>query len=222
MLTDLRQIFPNLASLPYRRTSSPTQQYNCIAWAMNDDTKWWEPDPLGWMYWPNGSARVATLSSVMAMFRNLGYSNCASAALESDYEKIAVYTEGNRFTHVARQLADGKWTSKLGDLDDITHSTLDALAGQAYGKPAHFLRRQITLSAASATIASWQPWPPFLDAYQLSNCARAPRLPSAPSPQPPHPFHRPPHRERARSRCPPSACRAGRDRAAGGCVSSSC
>lgn len=33
----------------------------------------------------------------------------------------------------ARQLADGGWTSKLGQSVRIEHATLDALTGEAYG-----------------------------------------------------------------------------------------
>ena len=44
---------------------------------------------------------------------------------------IAIYCNFNpqlktlEVTHAARQLPSGKWTSKLGDADDIEHNTLE-------------------------------------------------------------------------------------------------
>lgn len=47
------------------------------------------------------------------------------------------------YTHVARQLTDGKWTSKLGQLEDIVHSTVDAIAGSDYGEVIQFMKRHL-------------------------------------------------------------------------------
>lgn len=43
-------------------------------------------------------------------------------------------------THAARQLENGKWTSKLGQLEDIEHE-LDGLVGDKYGIVVTILRR---------------------------------------------------------------------------------
>ena len=45
------------------------------------------------------------------------------------------------FTHVALQLPTGRWTSKLGGLEDIEHDTLKALEGIDYGEPVRFMKR---------------------------------------------------------------------------------
>jgi hypothetical protein len=44
-------------------------------------------------------------------------------------------------TYVARQLPDGRWTSKLGQLEDVTHATTDALEGSDYGEVVQFMKR---------------------------------------------------------------------------------
>jgi hypothetical protein len=62
---------------------------------------------------------------------------------EDDVEKIAIDTDGAKPTHAARQLADGTWTSKLGQAEDICHQTLDALAGGLYGNVAQIMSRQV-------------------------------------------------------------------------------
>ncbi|TAF36353.1 MAG: hypothetical protein EAZ69_10585 [Oscillatoriales cyanobacterium] len=45
-------------------------------------------------------------------------------------------------THAARQLANGKWTSKLGWLEDIEHE-LDGLTGDRYGVVGQILKRAV-------------------------------------------------------------------------------
>jgi hypothetical protein len=45
--------------------------------------------------------------------------------------------------HVSRQLESGKWTSKIGRLEDIEHPTLAALEGKEYGKAKVMLKRKL-------------------------------------------------------------------------------
>jgi hypothetical protein len=47
-------------------------------------------------------------------------------------------------THMARQLSNGNWTSKLGDAEDIEHAQLEQLEGDIYGVAYQFLRRKIS------------------------------------------------------------------------------
>jgi hypothetical protein len=58
--------------------------------------------------------------------------------------KVAIYASGGELTHAARQLPDGQWTSKLGDLEDIEHDTLEALKCEEYGKPVLIMRKAST------------------------------------------------------------------------------
>jgi hypothetical protein len=70
--------------------------------------------------------------------------------LEAGYEKIAIYYRPGTvdFLHVARQLSDGRWTSKLGRGEDITHNTVEGLEGVgAYGRVARFMRRSLSEEA---------------------------------------------------------------------------
>ncbi|MBX9791339.1 MAG: hypothetical protein K2Y37_20660 [Pirellulales bacterium] len=61
--------------------------------------------------------------------------------MESAVEKIAIYGDGFVFKHVARQLENGNWTSKLGRLADIEHRELDWLSGEAYGVVVLYMSR---------------------------------------------------------------------------------
>jgi len=71
----------------------------------------------------------------------LGYEVCFGAEVESGAQKIAIYVCDGEPTHAARQNPDGSWSSKLGMLHDIEHSTLEALEGDEYGRVALILRR---------------------------------------------------------------------------------
>ncbi len=61
--------------------------------------------------------------------------------LEEGYDRVAIYSKGDRFTHITRQLPDGWWASKMGDEQDIEHQSLAVLQGFWWGKVAAVLRR---------------------------------------------------------------------------------
>jgi hypothetical protein len=130
-------------------TSPATKSYNCIAWAVtgSSDAPWWWPLPAAY-YWPNGVVREVTIAAFLQAFATEGFAECADGNTEDGFEKIALY--GNRMpwgtvepTHAARQLPDGKWTSKLGNLEDIIHETAEDVNGPIYGGVIHYLKRPI-------------------------------------------------------------------------------
>jgi hypothetical protein len=139
---DLVKLFPELGRTLWSVTSPRSRLYNCVAWAAEDDTRWWWPGPTHDSYWPVGAPREATVEAFIAAFALLGYDVCerADRGLDPGYEKVAIYAKADEPTHVARQLSTGEWTSKCGGLEDITH-TLEALAGDRYGAPVVVMRR---------------------------------------------------------------------------------
>ena len=128
--------FPALTPGGFAHTSPKTDTYNCIAWAAEDDTKWWWPEGG---YWPAGVQRELTLEAFQAAYETLGYTACADGALEQGFKKIAIFAT-NQPTHAAIQLADGQWSSKLGRWVDLSHP-LDGLDGTEYGAPAVFMKK---------------------------------------------------------------------------------
>ncbi len=141
-MPELEDIFPGLRADTYRVTSARSDAYNCIAWAAGDDQAWWWPDAMETDYWPARAPRAETVEAFVQAYAGLGYERCATPDFEEGIEKIAVYIDANGVpTHAARQLADGTWTSKLGELEDITHPTLAAISNEAYGTATIFLRR---------------------------------------------------------------------------------
>ena len=122
--------YPNLDAQGYSEESEATRDYNCIAWALNRSDNWWWPHPDG--SWPDGCPMEETIGAFEAMFTSLGYELCTSDDRENGTIKIALYANGDTPTHAARQLPNGKWTSKIGRHIDISH-TLLGLEGPRYG-----------------------------------------------------------------------------------------
>lgn len=134
-------LFPQLLISGYDITSPSTREYNCIAWAAGNDEAWWWPDPDG--YWPAGIPKDEDLATFIRAYETLGYVVCKNAGYEDGFEKIAIYVDSDGTpTHAARQLGNGRWTSKLGKLEDIEHGTLEGLHGQTYGTVAVFMKRK--------------------------------------------------------------------------------
>ena len=134
------ELFPSLADSGYEITSEPSQEYNCIAWVLGVTSQRWDCDRPG-SYWPPPLPRDNRVETLMRLFAGEGFSFCDDDALEPGYEKIALYAFVGQFAHVARQLEDGRWTSKLGNREVITHPLLSSLAESFYGNVHCIMRR---------------------------------------------------------------------------------
>lgn len=149
--------YPNLRSHGYKVTSDDTSdkrvKYNCVSLAADgDQTTWWEPSTFNskpikrpGRYWPDGVPTDGSIESYKKLFELLDYKQCDNARVEIFYEKIAIYGYPEEaFSHVAYQLYFG-WISKLGDWEDIRHSTLQALESEDYGQIKIIMKRRCTL-----------------------------------------------------------------------------
>lgn len=111
--------------------------YNCIAWAAEDDARWWEPDSMNLYYWPEDTPRTYTLDAYISAYKKLGYDIADDLRLEPGFKKIVIYVRSDgRPQHVARQLVNGRWTSKLGESFDVEHDVVskwsDGIIGLNY------------------------------------------------------------------------------------------
>jgi hypothetical protein len=139
--------FPDLTIDNHTITSPATRRYNCIAWAAGETTRKWWPDSRNIGWWPPGIKRVETIEAFVEAYGTLGFRLCFDGSLQRGMEKVAIF--GKRAaagepplpTHAALQLESGVWTSKLGDLEDITHATVEAVRGPIYGTVICFLER---------------------------------------------------------------------------------
>lgn len=135
--------WPSLNEQNCSPESDLDDEYNCAAWAAGDKTNWWEPSGLPEHYWPEGADLDYSISGYEAAFARVHFSRCTDGAFEIGVEKIALYAlpDSTEFLHAARQLEDGRWTSKLGNRRDVDHDSPENLAGPWYGTPTIYMKR---------------------------------------------------------------------------------
>jgi hypothetical protein len=143
----IEQLFPRLRGANFEITSPRDGRYNCVAWAANDTRRWWWPGETPFSFWPAGVEREESIPRFIEAFAILGYRVCASGEHEPNIEKVAIFASGEGVpTHMARQLPEGAWTSKLGGLEDISHIEVNGVAGDDYGVVVVFLERPMSSS----------------------------------------------------------------------------
>ena len=127
--------FPDI---DYRITSEQDNLYNCVAWAAGYTDDWWShEEDYRWI-----GERGPGIQNLVALFNALGYEQCESDSRDMDYTKVALYAKDGNWSHVARQMTGGTWTSKLGALEDIEHASPNDLAGDFYGAVHCIMRRR--------------------------------------------------------------------------------
>jgi hypothetical protein len=149
-----------------KQTSLP-DNYNCIAYAAGDTTRfWWPPSPASLVsdFWPPSAPPNDSIHAFAEAFSSVGYRRCRTGRWEWAFEKIAIYAIGNEVKHAARQqIEDGKWRSKLGPDEDVEHP-LSGLEGWFYGYVVAYMKRPIpdrkltSISRIWSTVADlwWQ------------------------------------------------------------------
>src|SRR5258706_9429209 len=104
----LEILFPRLRNKGYEIKSEMDPGYNCVAFSVRDEERWWDPNkPDG--FWPDGLPLDDSLNGFIAMFQAQGFAVCDTAEVEAGFEKIALYGDvaKGEFAHVARLLASG-------------------------------------------------------------------------------------------------------------------
>lgn len=151
IIAQLKEAFPGLnEDKDFKLTSPVTPNYNCIAWAYQITDKWMWPSPSASsldavFYWPDEVTKSPCVISFIEAFRLKGYELCVKEEFENGYQKIALYVVPGttECTHAARQLRDGKWTSKLGPACDIQHGTPHTIEGDCYGIVYCIMKRKV-------------------------------------------------------------------------------
>ncbi len=126
---------------PFVITSPKTSRYNCIAWAFEDDTKFYWPDDTKLYFWPSHVPREVTVEAFVKLYESINYKTCDNGDFEDGYNKIAIYSNNGKPTHAARQVNEKSWTSKLGIHEDVAHS-IEAMQNGSYGNVAVFMKRK--------------------------------------------------------------------------------
>ena len=140
---ELVKLFPNFALQNFSITSPDDPGYNCVAWAADDNTKWWEPDPFKLYYWPPDIPRKYTLAAYESVYKMLGYVECNhDESYESGFQKVALFAKSNQPKHASKQIDSERWSSKLGGKVDIEHQ-LHGLEGSDYGTIASIMKKPV-------------------------------------------------------------------------------
>ena len=74
----LEETIPGLAGTDYEITSEYNERYNCLAWAFNDDSKKWSPDPRDAYYWPDDIGYDGSLESLIKYIEREGFEFCGN------------------------------------------------------------------------------------------------------------------------------------------------
>jgi hypothetical protein len=135
------QNLPNMSDSNSIETSPSDPAYNCIGWALHDTSRWWWPLGRPDSYWPDDVPNEVTVEAFVELFSREGFTECETESIEANFEKISLYVRDGAPQHAARQMEDGRWTSKLGPWIDIAHTDPDALEDGTYGQAVMVFRR---------------------------------------------------------------------------------
>jgi hypothetical protein len=135
--------FPRLCGTVWAIKSRRTRRYNCLAWAAREKHRRW--DFAKGAYWPKGVKRASGIAYLVGAFQAEGFSVCKKddcQKYDSTADLIVVYEKHRIGTHAARLLANGMWSSKLGDIEDVQHQTPEDVGGDEYGDPRVYMKRK--------------------------------------------------------------------------------
>jgi hypothetical protein len=136
--------FPGLKNDKQFNITSPIDHsYNCLAWAtQKKDVFMWPFNPmLDGCAWPHHDESTE-LHNLFEFYKGFGFSECDTWEFDAKFIKISLYHIDGQFTHAARQLRSGLWTSKLGSSWDISHDTPFSIEGSVYGKVGGFMAKK--------------------------------------------------------------------------------
>lgn len=133
---------PRSYSYPALKTSDKNKNYNCVSWVVGINDRWLWPidDGNPYWYWPADIKEGDYVESFIDLLSNMGFVICFSGIYEESYDKVVVYGDSLGPTHLAKQLDEKYWSSKLGDDEDVKHE-LKTFDNGGYGEIKCFMKR---------------------------------------------------------------------------------
>lgn len=133
--------FPNIEPTNCKLLSENDDRANCIGWAMGDARRWWWPVAPGGSlrrrhHWPDACRRSKDIDGFEALMEYVGGIETEDEKPEKGFVKVALFATGDLTLwpqHMARLLPSGKWLSKCGPYEAITHD-LHEMEGGLYGE----------------------------------------------------------------------------------------
>ena len=143
--------FPQLNPGNRILTSPVSEEYNCIAWAVEFDNKQYWPDSTPDIIsepaveWPEEIPNEETVEAFVAFPQLFGYELCDGPEFEDGFLNIVIFVNHrDEPTHACRQVpSKGTWTSKMGwDGVDINIDDLSRIEGPLfYGTAKVYMRK---------------------------------------------------------------------------------
>ncbi len=131
-----------LSEASVREIGPRSAAYNSVAWAAGETDRFWWPDESSFYYWPHGVERKDNVTCCVEAFKQLGYESSPYDALEPGFTRVSIFGHSS-IVHVARQISNGLWTSKIGVRGPLVEHGLSAVHG-SYGRPTVFMRRPVS------------------------------------------------------------------------------
>jgi len=126
-LSERWRYWPNLTDDQFEYKSDVDPKYNCVAWVLGITNRFIDPDSE--LTWPVELEKNYSIETYVSYFKKQGFRICSDDKYDDNIIKIALYAdEHGDFAHVAIQVNEKIWWSKMGRLDDIQHKTLNSLA----------------------------------------------------------------------------------------------
>lgn len=140
--------WPNLLRTTYTVIDKASMRYNCFAWSINRTDFWFAPDPqmnrVGKVFWPPEVPREYTLDAFIQAYATFGFVLCDNTEVELGFEKVVLYGNNSIPEHAARQLPNGRWSSKIGEYEVIEHDLYAFDGGKYFSKIIIILKRPIS------------------------------------------------------------------------------
>ena len=101
------------------------------------------PSPFPYFNWPGDLPQNDHAETYIRFFEQHGYQLADGPFVEPGFTKIAIYVEDDKFRHVARQLRNGQWSSKIGSKEDVIHelTALESHGPFGYGAASIFMKK---------------------------------------------------------------------------------
>jgi len=161
--------FPHLTENNHKPTSNATPEppvsnayciYNCFAFVIGDETKFWWPNDE-YSYWPHSNA-PDSVQELVSVLEEHNYEECNDGSYEKGVQKIAIFENRGDAVHVAIQppYRNGIWKSRMQYNIDIEHDDLGSLetwpeddpSRQGYGRAVKFMRLRKSRKNRKSTV----------------------------------------------------------------------
>jgi hypothetical protein len=115
---------------------------------MGLDNVWVDPFSDAGHWWPDGVERGLSPEHLIAAFKAVGFEISSDAEPEAGFDKVALYKNGDEWSHATRIVERGIESSKFGSAWDgqhshnLCHDETDGKVSNPYGNIFAYMKRR--------------------------------------------------------------------------------